>query len=283
MSAEPAWTIDELITRYDLEPSLKDVIVEGLFDQDILNRCFFKIGDTARICYPIDTINVPQDLLSKHNLTDGNKQRVIALSKELESSLSEIELGYRCLVDSDLDLWIAAKINAKNLVRTKYTSLDLYFFDESFLKYFFISVVKSKIINWSVFFNSFIDSLKSLYAIRLADHQLNTNLDWTSWSRCIVKEKSGLIKLDSQEYIKRVLNKNSKISELDAFLKAYNDWKGLLIKDPRLCIRGHDFIDLTSWVVGKFSANKSFTTPEAITTSLLLVAENAIDIIDELK
>ena len=32
------WTVDELLARYELEPDLLDVFVEGRFDQEVLSQ-----------------------------------------------------------------------------------------------------------------------------------------------------------------------------------------------------------------------------------------------------
>ena len=39
MSENTRWTINELRARYELEPTIRDVFVEGKFDQEILSSC----------------------------------------------------------------------------------------------------------------------------------------------------------------------------------------------------------------------------------------------------
>jgi hypothetical protein len=95
--------IVDLLARHELEPELDDVYVEGNFDKEILERIFSKRGIENRVVYEIDTIEVPPSLVASHKLSDGNKQRVIALAREL--SVIEGDCSYRCLVDRDLDHW----------------------------------------------------------------------------------------------------------------------------------------------------------------------------------
>mgnify|MGYP001373265796 CR=1 FL=1 len=82
----PRRTINELLTRYDLEPELFDIYVEGYFDRDIIDACLYGKTDINIAIYVIDSIDVGIDVLDKYGLTSGNKQRLIALSKELTCS-----------------------------------------------------------------------------------------------------------------------------------------------------------------------------------------------------
>lgn len=279
MTADPQWTIDDLITRYYLEPELRDVFVEGYFDQDVLQACFKFAGDDERICYPIDSVEVPNCLLERYDLTEGNKQRVMALALELDAAVENASC--KCLVDSDLDFWIVSRLTAPYLVRTKFTSLDLYFFTEELLKRLLLTAGRAKIRDWTQFFESVVSVLKDLYALRLADYELRLCLRWTSWVRCLEK-RSSTISLDTLDYANRVLISNGRGRDAETFIKSFNDWRKKLTVDPRLCIRGHDFVEIVSLAIGKFGGKKELATPDAIEAALLLVAEKASEVLDEL-
>lgn len=280
MSADPQWTVEDLVLRYDLEPDLCDVFVEGCFDQDVLQACFKAAGDDQRVCYPIESVNVTDSILKQYELTDGNKQRVMALAMELNAATNEASC--KCLVDSDLEIWIGHQLKAPYLIRTKYTSLDLYFFSEELLKRLLLISGKAKIADWASFFNSLVSMLKDLYALRLADNQLKLYLKWSPWAKCLEK-KETIIKFDVADYSKRVLLANGHGKDIAAFSKAFLEWQKKLTEDPRLCIRGHDFIEAISWVIGKFGGKKEFSTPEAIEGAFLLVAEEASEVLKELE
>ncbi len=279
MTADPQWTIDDLVTRYYLEPALRDVFVEGYFDQDVLQACLRSAGDDERVCYPIDSVELPNCMLERYDLTEGNKQRVMALALELDAAVEDASC--KCLVDSDLDLWITSTLTTPYLVRTKFTSLDLYFFTEELLKRLLLTVGKAKIHDWTQFFESAVSVLKDLYALKLADCELGLCLRWTNWEKCLEK-KSSSIEIDVVDYATRVLLANKRGRDAEAFIKSFRDWRGKLTIDPRLCIRGHDFVEIVSWAIGKFGGKKEFATPDAIEGALLLVAENATEVLDEL-
>lgn len=280
MSVEPKWTLDDLVTRYDLEPKLRDVFVEGTFDQEVLHACFKASGDERRICYPIDVVDIPSEILRRHALTDGNKQRVMALAIEFDSAVEGASC--KCLVDSDLDYWVGQKITASYLIRTKFTSLDLYFFSEELLKRLLINSAKAKITDWTAFFDSLIGVLKDLYALRLVDSELDLRLKWSSWEKC-VERNAAIISFDVNDYMKRVLLTNKQAKIRTKFAELFQGWRAKLTTDPRLCIRGHDFIEVVSCVIGKFGGRRVFSTPEWVEGAFLLVAEEALDVLDELN
>ena len=93
--------IGELVQRYTLEPTLKDVFVEGVLDASVLHWYLRESGKSEVIVYEISTVNVPSAILAKHGLTSGEKQRVLALAKELLIYL--VNCPVLCVVDADLD------------------------------------------------------------------------------------------------------------------------------------------------------------------------------------
>ena len=124
MSQDNRWSIQELVARYELEPELADLFVEGTFDKEVLTQSC--ASDRIRpTFYEIDAVDVPSSVLAKHGLSHGNKQRVIALSKEL-SCLAETARVI-CLVDKDLDHWFAPLTNTQRLRWTSFCSLECHF------------------------------------------------------------------------------------------------------------------------------------------------------------
>lgn len=76
------WTIDELLARYELEPHLSDVFVEGTFDKEVLTQAFSSTSERFTF-YEINVVNVPKDTVERYGLSSGNKQRLMALAQEL--------------------------------------------------------------------------------------------------------------------------------------------------------------------------------------------------------
>lgn len=104
MSELPRKTIEELVTLYTTEPKVADVFTEGECDRDIL-EWFVKsvFGSSVNIgVYPIDSVELSDQLLRKQGLTRSNRSEVIALCTELHSQCGHGFLGATGVVDRDL-------------------------------------------------------------------------------------------------------------------------------------------------------------------------------------
>lgn len=272
-------TIDELFARYELEPELRDVFVEGQFDKDVLANYFRSTKQLDRMVYEIDSVEVPNEILRKQNLTEGNKQRVIALARAL-SSLPE-KCSYRCLIDKDLDHWFGGLEKTARLVWTNYCSIELNFFIEEILRDILIITAKSRINSLVDYNNSLIATLRELYVFRLADRELGWNLSWLPIERFITQKESMII-FDDVLYIERLLIKNTKSGLRGDFEKSVEQWKDCLSGDHRNYVRGHDFINLLALTVQKFRGIKEFSSSECIQRLFVLLASNRNDLLNDI-
>jgi hypothetical protein len=265
-------TINELLVRYELEPELKDIFVEGQFDQDVLTSYFRSAKQIDRMVYEIDSVEVPSELLIKHGLTEGNKQRVIALSRELAGL--PVECLYRCFIDKDLDHWFDPLESTARLVWTEFCSIELNFFSDEILHDVLISAAKTKIALWEQYIESMTLALCGLYALRLADRQLGWDLKWLSIDRCLSYENSR-VNFNFDDYVDRLLKNNRKSRDKKQFETSVDEWKGKLVDDHRNFIRGHDLVELLAWTVNKFRGIKEFSSPVAIQRLFVLLAPKA--------
>lgn len=279
MADIPRKTIEYLKELYFLEPDIKDVYVEGHYDAKIISNRYRDNSEFNVIAYDIDSIDIPFDILQKYSLTDGNKQRVIALAYEL----AELESNaYSCLVDKDLDHWLEQMVEVPRLFWTDYCSLELYFFNEDDLKRIIIEVAQSRIPNWDRFYSSFISVLSTLYSMRLVDKEMDLNINWLGFDRCL-SIKSNIWCFDIEEYIKRVLMNNGKMGHRDQFRTRVSHWNSVLNGDPRNHIRGHDFVELIALSNEKFRGLRPFHDVDAITGIFLLLSKNVDDLLRRLK
>lgn len=280
MSDHNRWSIPELITRYELEPSLKDVFVEGTYDYEILSNCYRTSSQKDRVVYDINSVEVPNELLSKHGLTSGNKQRVIALAREL-AAISD-ECFYRCIVDPDLDHWFDKLETTPRLVWMDFCSIELYFFSEEVITNLLISTAKSKIDDINGYIESLVEVLSTLYALRLADRQMNTSLSWLTIDRCLIRDKNK-INFDVEEYLNRILLDNKKISLKDDFYTNFMVWKKKLTGDPKNYMRGHDFVSALAWTIDKFRGLREFANESTIERVFVMLSPNQKTLVNFLK
>lgn len=279
MNDIPRKSIDYLKNLYFLEPTIKDIYVEGGYDARIISNWCRENNDLNVVAYDIDAVDIPYDILHKYSLTEGNKQRVIALAYELADLDSN---AYSCLVDKDLDHWLDEVVEVPRLFWTDYCSLELYFFNEDDLKRIIVDVAQSKIINWPGFYTSFISVLKDLYSIRLADKEMNLNLEWIKFERCL-SVKGNIWCFDVEEYFRRVLIACNQARNIEKFNDRRNHWLGVLNGDPRNYIRGHDFVKLLALSNEKFRGLKPFHDVDAITSVFILLSKSVDELLRRLK
>lgn len=275
MSKIPQRSIDELLARYEFEPGLKDVYVEGLFDKEIFSMCLEGDEESVRAIYEIDSVEVPSEILVEYGLTSGNKQRVIALAKKL--AVLGDEPNYRCVVDRDLDHWLHGLENVPKLVWTAHTSIEMYFFTIDILRRILLVGSKAKINNLNLYLASAASVLKSIYAMRLVDRELKWNMSWVEPTGQF-SEASGVISFSEQAYIRRLLSKNNRMADLSDFNDALTNWKAKLAGDPRGFIRGHDFVEMLAWSVKEFKGMKEFQTAPAMERLLVMTADKVVEL-----
>ncbi len=280
MTQYPRRTIADLIMRYELEPTLNDLYVEGEFDKEIIDMVISKKGGSTRAIYEIDTVDIPVLTLQGYSLTEGNKQRVIALANELASISASCQ--FSCLVDKDLDEWLCCMVQLPRLVWTKYTSIELYFLNEDFIREILIVAAKCKIGRWTEFYDSLMHTLKVIFSIRLADRDLNLGISWVEYKKSF-KFDNDCIVFDKDGYINKILNANSKTSELKNFKVSQEKWLLALSGNPKFYIRGHDLVYALAWVVGKAKGVKEYSSEISISRLFVLLSHHAVEVLDSIS
>ncbi|MBS7243190.1 MAG: hypothetical protein KIG98_02430 [Comamonas sp.] len=272
-------TINDLIIRYELEPSLKDIFVEGLFDKEILGQYAKSHEHNDISFYEIDSVDVPHDLLKKYHLTDGNKQRVIALANELEI-LGESSKVF-CLVDKDLDHFFEEIKDKGRLRWSIFCSIEGHYLSEQTITDIIFTLGKAKIIDSQAFMRSLEITLKKLYALRLSDRKLSLNLNWVALKKYL-KKKGDEVDFNHNSYINSLLNANSKMQYLADFKKEFEDWILKVNCDIRDCSRGHDYTQILAWSIEAFGGQKEFSTSAAIERLFVLLARSVKTLSNEI-
>ena len=111
----PRRTVKELIAKYKLEPDIQDLYVEGVRDRNIYNWYLKSTGRSDVTLVEIQLVEISKECLESHGLDGGNRNRVIALSLELDGCFPKTLSYVRCIADSDFDYVLKSG-------RTLYTS-----------------------------------------------------------------------------------------------------------------------------------------------------------------
>ena len=266
----PKRNIAEIRTRYELEPDLDDVYLEGVYDKEVLDAAMKDSPDHFRPCYAIDDIYIDSSLLAKYNLTTGNRQRVIGLASELNLPP---DTSVRLVVDRDFEDWLPTLPRKSGLVTTKYCDLEIVFFYNEFVKKVMVDASRCKIVEWDSFFDALKVCLCELYCVRLEFEASNIGSPLINFTRC-VKLVEGNPKLNVSDLIERSLSKwTDKIGRNELSHKVLSRICELKNEPHQFVARGHDLVTLLAWCIRKTKGAKSFQSEESITRLLVLFAE----------
>jgi hypothetical protein len=236
--------LDEIKATYLLEPTLRDVYVEGANEVYIL-RWFFdekKIGDVH--VYPVDLVEVPDGAFERLDLSKGsNHNKVIVLAEELHRWFKEAEIKVKCIADAEYDRHLGKCRRNYILEYTDYTSTEMYFFNKRFLKKFVSLVLHGFPASPSVIMGNWKRVLQRIFLIRLANESLQWGMKWMkpgtfkgyfSWSE-------GQVEFEEERFVSNYLVGNGRGREIEHFKEVMADFEQRLEADPRHNIRGHDF------------------------------------------
>jgi glycerol-3-phosphate responsive antiterminator len=235
-------TLEELVTRYQLEPELRDIYVEGKTDKILLEWFLKQKGVENFAVYEIDTVEISTQKLFEYGLNDSNRSRAIALALEIQN---QAELPhFTCIADKDFDWLFGKNYTCNSLLFSDYTSLEMYLFNEFILDKFFRLSLRLTKLEAKTVLNKLSQILEEVFLIRATNEALLLNMEWLQdFGGCCQIHKNE-IRFDSGIFIQKYLNKNSKMSEKLLFITKLEELRTKKLKDRRYQIHGHDFIEL---------------------------------------
>lgn len=233
--------LDEVLARYVLEPSLKDVYVEGHLDSSFLKWFFGKIGKSNVHIYEIQTVDIPESSFQNSVFRkDSNHDMIILLSEILANHFNRVELPVRCIADADYDRHLMRCKQNHILLYTDFTSMQMYLFNESCVLKTISFMVPAFPISAVVLLSQLINVLQELFLIRLTNEKLKwgmAKIDIKNYTRWL----HSRILFDKTRYIQNYLTTNGKKSRESEFHRTMDTLKEGFESDPRHNIRGHDF------------------------------------------
>lgn len=176
MKDEERRKFDELVARYELEPELRDIYVEGTTDKNLLEWFLKQKGQQDFVVYEIDTVDIPADRLFELGLSDGKQGRVIALALDMQSYLSEIPPHLTCIADRDFDWLLGKEYVCELLLFTDYSCLDMYLFNEIVIDNFLRLVVRVPLIKANEVLGRLSKVLEELFFLRATNEVLTLGM-----------------------------------------------------------------------------------------------------------
>ena len=264
--------LDELATLYRLEPTLRDVYVEGNSDKRFIEWFLHEKNVIGVTVNEINNVDIPANLILAAGLSDGNKSRVIILARELERILGSEMVSVTCIIDGDFDDLLGQKHDCAFLLTTDHTCLELYFYDPRCINKLLRLVVYGFPKSARSVPAELQAPLQELFLIRMASHSLRWNIKLTQFEKLCKLTETG-ITFDRNKYVQRVLMANQKADFAEQFFEQVEVGRRLLTHDPRKQIHGHDFVALLAWYIR--SHGKSKITQDLFERSLPACAECA--------
>jgi Protein of unknown function (DUF4435) len=263
-------TLEELVARYELEPELRDIYVEGYSDYLFFQWFLDKSKCQNSAVYEIDTVQIAEEILVQHGLDNGNRGRVIALALELERKLVHPHQA-TCVADRDFDAITGRTFSCGILLFTDYSCLEMYTFNECALSKFLSIVVRTSAISARQLLASLYPILQEVFLIRLTSIKLQLALSWISFTKCCTA-KRGNIEFNAAQFIRNYLTSNSAWDGRDQFLETLTELRQHLTDDYRHHIRGHDYVEILSLYMNSIS-NKRIFSDDVIARSIMGVLE----------
>ncbi|MBO1067620.1 MULTISPECIES: DUF4435 domain-containing protein [Nostocales] len=284
MENEIRRTLDELVARYELEPDLRDIYVEGktdklflewflrnrgiediavyeietvdisadkLFEPQLKDNKWFLINRSIEdiAVYEIETVDISAERLFELQLKDNNRSRVITLALYLQDKFPETTPHVICIADKDFDWLFDITYQCDLLFFTDYSCLEMYLFNETVLNKVLLLSLRISELTAIDILNQLSKVLEDLFLIRAAKESLNINIAMldNNFGKCCYWNKAKTeFQFDIEKYIDKYLDKCAMRLEKSIFVAKIEELriKAKELEDTRYKIHGHDFTEL---------------------------------------
>ena len=232
-------SIGELATRYELEPGLRDLYVEGENDRWMLEWFFTSIGSANVRVYPIEAVDVPPELLDEH-VASGNRGRVLALCRQLEDRLRGEARSVRGLIDKDDSDLLGITFASRHLLLTDFSCLECYALSgrmlfKLFRLYFGKDIEENRI-------RELLEVAVEVFALRAAKNATARSAKWIDEFTRYCSVRSSRVDFDCELYIERLVNASGGTLNAEALQEKFKELRRKASGDVRQSINGHDLV-----------------------------------------
>lgn len=238
-------TVEEIISICKLEPSTKNIYVEGLSDKLVIDNFLKKqkINDISVFnikCIDFSEVFAKMSPSELNILKDSNKEKVAFLTLKVEKESGNCHfLG---IIDRDLDFVNNHIKSGKYLSYTDYNSMEMYLFSRDYIANLLKNTFRiTSDVNFDKFINSIGYVCRTLFYIRAYLESFNGSMvdikkDFSYDKRC------NICRFDIENYIKKIVQVNKNVNSSGNLYKEIIEKVNTPIDDVRLEIKGHDYI-----------------------------------------
>jgi hypothetical protein len=268
-------TVQELITRLELEPYEFDVYVEGPSDAALIDWVLRRASRTRYKVFPVDDIDLPSSLFPS-DVDPGARDRVVLLSSIVANHFVSRPAPVLCIADRDLDVIFEHNTSSNEfLVFTDDSSFDVLYFDPDVLDRFMSLFVRRRVAEPAAILAALEPVLEYVFLTRAADRALGLSCGALSPARCCNFGGGALIEFDRSDYLDRYLGKSSSLSrrgEVEAMIRQLTPTQYPL----RRLIHGHDFVDLLCAILRPYVADKRTVVPAIAARALMTCVDEQV-------
>ena len=242
-------TIEELETRYTLEPTITDLFVEGAFDVDVM-KWYFKEKNLNHVkVYEVSTIKFPNHSNEKKPDEYGARGSILLLARYFEDR-PDIGKQMLCVADAD-EAYIYGEVPTQDrLALTDYTSMEVYAYLKRPIENAFQLLIPKASPDRVEEIKVCLDSiLQAAFSIRIAKKKLGLGGRKIPVSS-FLSSKEFEIDFDCPAFVSAIC-KNAELDAPHLLQDAAKMVTMRFLPDPRFQIDGHDFATCFSWLVKK--------------------------------
>jgi len=198
-------SVRELIARYRLEPTLRDLYVEGTTDVTLFNWFFAQLKIEGVKVYPINVVRI-ENPFPVENGGGGEKGDAIGLALALASAIPQAR-NVRCIVDKDIFGISVAPPVCSVLLVTDHSSLESYAFAQPSLSklfqlYFQLALSKRLL-------DSALATLNAVFILRAAKFELSLAAHWIeNFTRSTTVNQDEVV-FDENDFIDKLVGSSA--------------------------------------------------------------------------
>jgi hypothetical protein len=279
--------LDELITLYELEPSLREVITEGRTDASLLAWFLEKNNNETPVFALTDRLEVPRELVEKYELDVGERGRALAAATYVERSV-KAGRGITFVIDSDFDHAFPTSTTIPTCVlATDYANMECYCYDPDVVEKFIrVGLRGDADLDGTSFLGAIEDALVTLFVMRWLLKNLpgSPGLVERIERRCRVL--NGQLVLDQARLITDSLNAcrdpSARTESVTQLERTLIQEKEQLSCGVRSCVHGHDFVRLLTYYISTSYASlvkedrRAFRDASAVAVGLRLALDMTV-------
>lgn len=262
-------TLQEMLVKYRLEPSLRDVYVEGPSDRALIAWFAEAAGHSGVAVYDISIVNVPKQATESLGLPDNNRARVMALSCLFSEAFTERSAPI-CIVDRDFDAVRGVQLRNNHLLYTDFSCMEAYWLCSAcFAKMFSLTLLKSSQ-EAEAWLKRIVPIAISVFMFRMAADACKASTALPDFLKNIEWGKD-YAHFDEQSFLAKYCQKAG--IDQKEFLVQLNNIRATPVDDPRKFINGHDVVSLVRAMMVKVFKQKQFVDEGAFGRVLTLLLE----------